>query len=107
MELTDPNLSTSQLLGNLLTLKEVSDFPKPPLKGDGWGSPQATEMVLNNLFYVTVKVCMANLCDPDEYWMFISPNHLGIKFLLKLFWCLNLARVFPALINSSPPMCAN
>lgn len=31
---------------------------KPPLKGEGWGSPEATKMVLNNLFYMTVKVCM-------------------------------------------------
>ena len=55
MELTDPNLSSSQLLGNMLTLKELSDYSKPPLKGEGWGSPQATEMVLNNLLYITAK----------------------------------------------------
>lgn len=27
-----------------------------PLKGSGWGSPQATSMVLSNLMYMTAKV---------------------------------------------------
>ena len=27
----------------------------PPLKGEGWGSPEATQMVLNNLFFVSAK----------------------------------------------------
>ena len=26
------------------------------LQGEGWGSPLSTQMVLNNLFYLTVKV---------------------------------------------------
>ena len=32
-----------------------SDYVNPPLKGEGWGSPEATQMVLNNLFYVSAK----------------------------------------------------
>ena len=33
-----------------------------PLKGTGWGSLQATSMVLNNLMYMTAKVksCLGN-----------------------------------------------
>lgn len=34
------------------------------LRGEGWGSPQATAMVLNNLMYMTAKVgvCVHHDC---------------------------------------------
>lgn len=39
-----------------------------PLKGTGWGSLQATSMVLNNLMYMTAKVksCLGNATKEDE-----------------------------------------
>jgi hypothetical protein len=60
MELVDPSLPATNPLTSFLT--RLSDNAQgevmlPRLKGDGWGSSQATEMVLNNLFYITVKVC--------------------------------------------------
>ena len=54
MELVDPNLPP---MANLVNMKDVyPEYLSPPLKGDGWGSAQATEMLLNNLFYITAKV---------------------------------------------------
>lgn len=58
MELVDPSLPQASPLSNFLTRlhdNQVETY-KPPLKGEGWGSPEATKMVLNNLFYITVKV---------------------------------------------------
>jgi hypothetical protein len=31
-------------------------LPHVEMTGDGWGSSKATQLVLNNLFYLTVKV---------------------------------------------------
>ena len=32
------------------------------LKGNGWGSPEATSLVLNNLMYMTAKVSSKESC---------------------------------------------
>ena len=48
LELVDPNVSP-----------ECSDVKVDPQQGrsrEGWGSSEATEMITNNLFYITVKV---------------------------------------------------
>lgn len=49
------------------------------LRGEGWGSPQATAMVLNNLMYMTAKVWGACPCcgctvsgQEDEMWLEIG-----------------------------------
>ena len=36
----------------------IDEVPLPhvEMSGDGWGSTKATQLVLNNLFYLTVKV---------------------------------------------------
>lgn len=37
--------------------EEEADAMSPvKLEGEGWGSVEATQLVLNNLFYITVKV---------------------------------------------------
>ena len=58
MELVDPSLPQSSPLSNFLVRfhDNYTETFKPPLKGEGWGSQEATKMVLNNLFYITVKV---------------------------------------------------
>ncbi len=60
MELVDPNVSmettNNQDFAEMPPPKHYTDYMKPPLKGEGWGSPQATEMVLNNLLFITAKV---------------------------------------------------
>ena len=39
------------------TEDEAKDAMSPVvLEGEGWGSLEATQLVLNNLFYITVKV---------------------------------------------------
>ena len=60
MELVDPSLPQSSPLSNfLIRLQDnQSDSFKTPLKGEGWGSPEGTKMVLNNMFYITVKVSL-------------------------------------------------
>ncbi len=58
LELVDPNLQlgiSPTGFGTKLP-DDHSDYCTPPLRGEGWGSPQATEMVLNNLLYITAKV---------------------------------------------------
>ena len=58
MELVDPSLPQSNPLSTFLIRlhDNYTETFKPPLKGEGWGSQEATKMVLNNLFYITVKV---------------------------------------------------
>ena len=34
----------------------LDSVPPIDLEGEGWGSVEATQIVLNNLFYITVKV---------------------------------------------------
>lgn len=34
-----------------------SPMPHIEMTGDGWGSSKATQLVLNNLFFLTIKVC--------------------------------------------------
>lgn len=38
------------------------------LRGEGWGSPQATAMVLNNLMYMTAKVLVACVYHHCTVW---------------------------------------
>ena len=65
IELVNPNIPDSTFLPQ--PFKSSDTVPrdtehrqrsqtKTLLEGEGWGSSQATEMVLNNLMYVTVKV---------------------------------------------------
>ena len=58
MELVDPNVCANNTVPNTFCRYDTNNeiIFKSPLKGEGWGSAQATEMVLNNLFYITVKV---------------------------------------------------
>ncbi len=61
MELVDPNVSGG---GNNSDQKEDrrGDAAGGPPSGssvnnrEGWGTAEATEMITNNLFYITVKV---------------------------------------------------
>lgn len=38
------------------------------LRGEGWGSPQATALVLNNLMYMTAKVKYSKFCGLSVVW---------------------------------------
>ena len=45
-----------------------SDYTSPPLKGEGWGSPEATQMVLNNLFFVSARFGDDHPKELQEVW---------------------------------------
>ncbi|KAL5012719.1 hypothetical protein ScPMuIL_011270 [Solemya velum] len=70
MELVDPSLPQSNPLSVFLT--RLQDAPvetlRCPLKGEGWGSPEATNMVLNNLFYLTVKFSDDHSKEIEDLW---------------------------------------
>ncbi|XP_070197468.1 protein furry-like isoform X3 [Littorina saxatilis] len=71
MELIDPSLPATNPLTTFLTRLSDSQQPdamQPPLKGEGWGSTQATEMVLNNLFYITVKFGDEHPAEIEDLW---------------------------------------
>jgi hypothetical protein len=84
VELVDPNLESSDstlTLSLSAKINEANAVARRVLKGEGWGSPQATEMILNNLFYLTVKFGNehANLLESlwaglTTYW----PNNLRV-----------------------------
>jgi len=69
MELVEPSASllTAGLTNNTtdsLTVDSHGDqndvvWPAGLLKGHGWGSPEATDMILNNLLYTTLTVGIA------------------------------------------------
>ena len=77
VELVDPNLQQGHSPLNYLNkpLDDHPDYIAAPLRGDGWGSPQATEMVLNNLLYITAKVgrCLE--------WSYCIGHHCVFKTL--------------------------
>ena len=59
LELVDTNLPPTNPLTNFLSRQQDSQqsvYTKPSLKGEGWGSSQATEMILNNMMYITSQV---------------------------------------------------
>ena len=57
MELVDSSLpTTAASTVDRSTASEHTAQPPGLLKGRGWGSPEATDMILNNLLYTTVTV---------------------------------------------------
>jgi len=56
IELIDPSLPKG-VHGHDITLNEEQG--NAFLQGMGWGSVQSTELVLNNLFYLTATVCFS------------------------------------------------
>lgn len=55
------------------------------LKGNGWGSPEATSLVLNNLMYMTAKVKKIKI---NSNLSFVSKTYLGLCPLMPeiLHW---------------------
>ena len=52
--------------------EEAHTGPMSPVKldGEGWGSLEATQLVLNNLFYITVKVSwVLSNCRHNAYYL--------------------------------------
>ena len=58
MELMEPSLLATATNTDSLTVDSTDKDTAQPglLKGRGWGSPEATDMILNNLLYATLTV---------------------------------------------------
>nr|AOV18883.1 furry [Lymnaea stagnalis] len=86
MELVDPSLPQTSPLASFLTrLSDAqSDVFMPPLKGEGWGSTQATEMVLNNLFYITVTFGDEHPLEIEALWAaLVSCWPFNLKVIIR------------------------
>jgi len=60
MELMDSSLPATAASTVDRCSKDVMDTQPVLLKGRGWGSPEATDMILNNLLYTTVTVSICH-----------------------------------------------
>uniref|UniRef100_A0A1B6DZ54 Protein furry n=1 Tax=Clastoptera arizonana TaxID=38151 RepID=A0A1B6DZ54_9HEMI len=85
MELVDPNVPP----GNPMSYFQyyANDLMRSGTRREGWGSVEATEMVLNNLFYITAKFADEYPKENEEMWATLCscwPNNLKviIRYLL-------------------------
>ncbi|WAQ97896.1 FRYL-like protein [Mya arenaria] len=83
MELVDPTLPQSNPLSMFIMRMHdnYTETVKPPLKGEGWGSQEATKMVLNNLFYITVKFGDDHPQELEALWAVLVqcwPNNIRV-----------------------------
>ena len=56
MELVESSLLSTCTNADSLTVDSKDGGEPALLKGHGWGSPEATDMILNNLLYTTISV---------------------------------------------------
>ncbi|XP_046735470.1 protein furry [Diprion similis] len=80
MELVDPNVPPPS---NPLSYYQyyASDVTRGGPRREGWGSAEATEMVLNNLFYITAKFADEHPKEMEELWATLCgcwPNNLKV-----------------------------
>ena len=78
MELVDPSIppTSSTPYGQY-----YSDNGPSSIRREGWGTAEATEMVLNNLFYITVKFGDDHPKEVEELWSALCtcwPNNLRV-----------------------------
>lgn len=80
MELVDPNVQPSQNPFQSYSASSDSNLEHEFVK-EGWGSAEASEMVLNNLFYLTVKFGDNFPKEIEEVWSALCaywPNNLRV-----------------------------
>ena len=69
MELVDSNLNLAAMQGiNQHESTGQTGGNDPKTGREGWGSAEATEMITNNLFYITVKFGDENPNEVEELW---------------------------------------
>jgi hypothetical protein len=83
MELVDQTLPSVSNFDRVPPLSKDSTLEsiKPPLKGKGWGSPEATNMILSNLFYVTLTVSVFEITNKRSATK-LAFSELGISLSL-------------------------
>ncbi|XP_024082202.1 protein furry isoform X2 [Cimex lectularius] len=84
MELVDPNVPPPN---PLRYFQYCTSDSRMSIRREGWGSVEATEMVLNNLFYITAKFADQHAKEIEEVWATLAtcwPNNLKviIRYLL-------------------------
>ncbi|XP_054710198.1 protein furry-like [Uloborus diversus] len=85
MELVDPNITQCSPLAHLSRIQEFCSTETCQSisldRREGWGSAEATEMVLNNLFYITAKFGDSHPQEIEELWASLCkcwPNNLKV-----------------------------
>lgn len=85
MELVDPNINHCSPLPHLTRIQEFCSTETCQSialeRREGWGSAEATEMVLNNLFYITAKFGDSHPNEIEELWASLCkcwPNNLKV-----------------------------
>ncbi|XP_047109734.1 protein furry [Schistocerca piceifrons] len=79
MELVDPNVPPANPLSYFQYY--AAEMSRPGSRREGWGSAEATEMVLNNLFYITAKFADVHPKETEEVWATLCscwPNNLKV-----------------------------
>ncbi|KAK0097546.1 hypothetical protein PV326_001186 [Microctonus aethiopoides] len=80
MELVDPNIPPPANPSSYYQYY-ASDVTRGGARREGWGTAEATEMVLNNLFYITVKFSDEHPTEIEELWATLCgcwPNNLKV-----------------------------
>uniref|UniRef100_A0A915J263 Protein furry n=1 Tax=Romanomermis culicivorax TaxID=13658 RepID=A0A915J263_ROMCU len=103
MELIDPYLEPLERTFTLslsAKLQESQNVARRVLKGEGWGSQQATEMILNNLMYLTIKFGNEHAEILEVIWSGLTsywPNNLRVilRYLMAKRIVLYIAHATP------------
>lgn len=77
MELVDPNIPPSH--PNMYQFYASNEIGAE--RREGWGSAEATEMVLNNIFYITAKFGDGHSKEVEEVWGTLCtswPNNMKV-----------------------------
>ncbi|VVC32584.1 Hypothetical protein CINCED_3A005220 [Cinara cedri] len=80
MELVDPNVPPPNPL-SYFQYYPSEEGQANACRREGWGSVEATEMVLNNLFYITAKFADEHPKDIEDVWSTLClcwPNNLKV-----------------------------
>ncbi|CAL4082255.1 unnamed protein product, partial [Meganyctiphanes norvegica] len=80
MELVDPNIPAGPTASSYCQYYGENGRGSG-LRREGWGSAEATEMVLNNLFYITAKFGEEHPKEVEELWSALCtcwPNNLRV-----------------------------
>ncbi|XP_071055767.1 protein furry isoform X2 [Onthophagus taurus] len=78
MELVDPNVPPTNLM---FYYQITNESGRPGGRREGWGSAEATEMVLNNIFYITAKFGDNHPKELEEIWTTLCttwPNNMKV-----------------------------
>ncbi|KAK9752212.1 Cell morphogenesis central region [Popillia japonica] len=79
MELVDPNVPPTNLL--FYYQLHANEMGRSGSRREGWGSAEATEMVLNNIFYITAKFGDNHPKELEKIWATLCktwPNNMKV-----------------------------